>query len=194
MARPKQFDRDEALRAGMRVFWQQGFAATTTDDLAKAMGIGRQSFYDTYGDKRRCYLEALRDYARTDVGTQIDAIRRAPSPLQALREMMRAAAAGSQERRSFGCMAINAMAEFGATDAEIGAALAPAAMLIEQSIVQLLREAKAKGEVAPSLDEQQAAAAIVCTRMGMTVGARAGRSPESLRAIAEFTVDQLAAR
>lgn len=193
MARPKQFDRDEALRVGMRVFWQQGFAATTTDDLAKAMGIGRQSFYDTFGDKRRCYLEALRGYARDDVGAQIDVLRRAASPLQALRELM-STARWTEERRSMGCMAINCLAEFGASDAEIAATLAPTAFLIEQTIVQLLCEAKAKGEVAPSLDERRAAGAMICTRMGMMVGARAGQSLESLGAIADFTVDQLKAR
>ena len=194
MARPKQFDRDDALRAGMRVFWQQGFAATTTDDLAKAMGIGRQSFYDTFGDKRRCYLEALRGYARDDVGAQIDVIRRAASPLQALRALMRSVGDWTEERRAMGCMALNTLAEFGASDAEVAATLAPTALLVEQSLVQLLREAKAKGEVPPSLDEQHAAGALMATRMGLMLGAKAGRSPESLRAAADFTVDQLLAR
>ncbi len=193
MGRPKQFDRDDALRAGMRVFWRQGFAATTTEELATAMGIGRQSFYDTFGDKRRCYLEALRGYTRDDVGAQIDAIRRAASPLAALRELLRSAAAGTAERRSMGCMAINSLAEFGASDAEVAATVAPTALLVEQTIVQLLREAKAKGEVAPSLDEQRAARALICTRMGMMLGARAGQSVDGLRAVADFVVDQLTA-
>ena len=194
MARPKQFDPDEALRAGMRVFWRQGFAATTTDDLAKAMGIGRQSFYDTFGDKRRCYLEALRGYARAAVGAQIDVIRGAASPLRALRDLMHAAAAWTEERRVMGCMAVNCLAEFGASDSEIAATLAPTALLVEQSIVQLLREAKAKGEVPPALDEERAASTLMCTRTGMMLNAKAGRSPESLRAVADFTIDHLIAR
>ena len=193
MGRPKQFERCEALKAGMQVFWQQGFAATTTDALAKAMGIGRQSFYDTFGDKRQCYLEALRGYARADVGAQIDAIRHAPSPLGALRDMMRSAATECPERRALGCMAINSLAEFGASDAEIAATVAPTALLIEQAVVQLLREAKAKGEVPASLDEQRAASALICTRMGMMLGARAGRPADSLRSVADFAIDQLRA-
>lgn len=194
MSRPKQFDRDEALRAGMRVFWQQGFAATTTDDLAKAMGIGRQSFYDTFGDKRRCYLEALRGYARDDVGAHIDVIRHAASPVQALRDLMRSAATWTAEHRSMGCMVVNSLAEFGASDAEVAGVLAPSRLLVEQSIRQLLREAKAKGEVAPSLDEQQAVNALICTRIGLTLSAKGGQPPESLRAAADFTIDRLLAR
>ena len=75
MGRPKAFDPDEALQAGVELFWRQGYAATTTDDLARAMGIGRQSFYDTFGDKRRCYLEALRRYSHAEIGRQVAAMR-----------------------------------------------------------------------------------------------------------------------
>ena len=194
MARPKQFDRDEALRAGMRVFWQQGFAATTTDDLAKAMGIGRQSFYDTFGDKRQCYLEALRGYARDEISTQIALTRRAGSPLEALRGLMQSSCTATAERRAMGCMAINSLAEFGASDADIASTFTPMALLMEQTIVQLLREAKACGEISPALDEQQAASALVSTRMGMTLGARAGLPNDKLHGIATFMIDQLVAR
>jgi hypothetical protein len=33
----------------LSAFSQQGFAATSTDDLMRAMDIGRQSMYDTFG-------------------------------------------------------------------------------------------------------------------------------------------------
>ena len=52
MARPKQFDRDEALQSALGIFRQKGFSATSTDDLRLAMGIGRQSFYATFKGKK----------------------------------------------------------------------------------------------------------------------------------------------
>jgi len=33
--------------------------ATSTDDLMRAMELGRQSMYDTFGDKRALFLKAL---------------------------------------------------------------------------------------------------------------------------------------
>jgi TetR/AcrR family transcriptional regulator, transcriptional repressor for nem operon len=63
VARPKEFDRDKALKRAMEVFWEHGYEATSTDQLLKAMGIGRQNLYDTFGDKRRLFLEALGLYA-----------------------------------------------------------------------------------------------------------------------------------
>jgi len=59
VARPKAFDRAQALQAAMQVFWVKGYEATSLEDLLAAMEIGRQSLYDTFGDKRRLYLEAL---------------------------------------------------------------------------------------------------------------------------------------
>ncbi|HWO37519.1 MAG TPA: TetR family transcriptional regulator [Candidatus Acidoferrum sp.] len=52
MARPKEVDQNSALRKAIRLSPQQGFAATSTDDLMRAMEGGRQSMYDTFGDKR----------------------------------------------------------------------------------------------------------------------------------------------
>jgi AcrR family transcriptional regulator len=52
MARPKEFDQEKAIRKAIRLFSQQGFAATSTDELMRVMNIGRQSTYDSFGDKR----------------------------------------------------------------------------------------------------------------------------------------------
>ena len=66
MVRPREFDRDAALDRAMQVFWAKGFAATSTEDLVAAMGIGRQSLYNAFGDKRRLYLESLEAYQQLD--------------------------------------------------------------------------------------------------------------------------------
>src|SRR6202030_156629 len=65
MARPREFDREEALECATGVFWAKGYASTSTDELLAAMGIGRQSLYNTFQDKRALYLEALERYQRT---------------------------------------------------------------------------------------------------------------------------------
>ena len=67
MARPKEFDQEKALRKAIRLFSQQGFAATSTDELMRVMGVGRQSMYDTFGDKRELFLRALEMYVMESV-------------------------------------------------------------------------------------------------------------------------------
>ena len=67
MARQKEFDQEKALWKAVRLFSQQGFAATSTDELMRVMNVGRQSMYDTFGDKRALFLRALEMYVTESV-------------------------------------------------------------------------------------------------------------------------------
>ena len=62
MARPKAFVQQDALTAAMEVFWRLGYERASLDQLLDAMGISKQSLYDTFGDKRALYLLALAAY------------------------------------------------------------------------------------------------------------------------------------
>ena len=50
----------------MNVFWRFGYEHTSLDVLMREMGIARQSLYDTFGDKRALYLQALTQYRDND--------------------------------------------------------------------------------------------------------------------------------
>lgn len=60
--RPRSFDRAKALERAMRLFWRQGYEATSLNDLTHAMGINPPSLYAAFGDKQQLYLEALERY------------------------------------------------------------------------------------------------------------------------------------
>ena len=50
--RPRAFEPETALNQAMDVFWKDGFAATSLDDLSAATGLNRPSLYGAFGDKR----------------------------------------------------------------------------------------------------------------------------------------------
>ena len=193
MARPKAFDREAALQAGMQLFWRQGLEATTTDELARAMGIGRQSFYDTFGGKRSCFLDALRRYVRERIGAQVAALRAASSPLAAVRALLRVPAEGSPDERALGCLVVNALAEVGGRADDVRGALEPGGAELVAALTDCLREARTRGEVA-DVDERQAAHLLLTVRAGLMVHAKAGWTPEALRQTADLAVDLLRAR
>lgn len=67
MARPREFDADDALERATRVFWNRGFEHTSLDDLCAATGLGRSSLYAAFGDKRALYLKALDRYEERSI-------------------------------------------------------------------------------------------------------------------------------
>src|SRR6202023_3187461 len=109
MARPKEFDRDKAIESALATFRKNGFGATTTEDLRLAMGIGRQSFYDTFGGKRQIYLEVLQRYNADGIQAYVAMLRTASSPFAALEDLLLSFSKEKPRRRALGCMGVAAI-------------------------------------------------------------------------------------
>jgi AcrR family transcriptional regulator len=63
--RPRSFDSAVALDSAAELFWSKGFADTTLDDLSAAMGMGRPSIYNAFGDKEALFVHALERFRDT---------------------------------------------------------------------------------------------------------------------------------
>jgi AcrR family transcriptional regulator len=63
--RPRSYDPEAALDAAGQLFWAKGYADTTLDELSAAMGMGRPSIYNAFGDKEALFLRALQRYRET---------------------------------------------------------------------------------------------------------------------------------
>src|ERR1700759_5211360 len=61
--RPRNFNEGEALKKATQIFWSKSYDGVAIDDLIAGMGVGRQSLYSTFGDKRTLFLRVLRAYA-----------------------------------------------------------------------------------------------------------------------------------
>jgi AcrR family transcriptional regulator len=191
MARQKEFDRDKAVESALATFRKNGFGATTTDDLRLAMGIGRQSFYDTFKGKREIYLEALRKYNSDQVLRFFEIFRKSGSPLKALEGILTSISIESPKDRTLACLGVSSICEFGASDAEVSSINDATASSIKSVLGKLILEAKNKKEIRSSLDPKETALYLLSVFSGMRVSARAGASPEELNAIAAIAIDGL---
>ena len=82
IGRPREFERDDALDKAMQLFWLQGYEATGVADLCSHMGVGRQSLYNTFGDKESLFIEALRYYRKARLQPMVETLRGSGSGLQ----------------------------------------------------------------------------------------------------------------
>ena len=194
MARPKEFDREVAVERAMSVFWSKGYAATSTDDLLEAMKIGSQSMYDTFGDKRRLYVEALRRYQLESVAGHIKRLRSMASPLAGIEALVVGVISSDRTTREKGCMGVGAICEFGNADAELAQLRIKSGGMLRKALVERLQGAQAAGEIGETVDIERAARFVETTMFGLQVAARAGESTRSLRDMAAFAIAGLRSR
>jgi TetR/AcrR family transcriptional repressor of nem operon len=193
MARTKEFDQDLALENAIRLFSQQGYAATSTDDLMQVMGIGRQSMYDTFGDKKALFLKAMQRYSEMSCGLIGDELSKTGSPLLVLRNTLIAFAERKDMASSEGCMGLNALSEFGLRDSDVNVVMRSAATNLRKQIMGLLNKAAKMGDL-PEKDVTSATDFVEATLAGIRYAAKAGSSRKALRALAEFAGSALVCR
>src|SRR5882762_6213639 len=191
MPRPKEFDRDQALQNAIGVFCEKGYAAASTDELMRAMKIGRQSMYDTFGDKRHLYLEAFQRYVADSVNEQIGYLEKSSSPLAGIERMLVAFATRTERDGIVGCMGVNAICEFGQSDPEVKSLGDTESIRLTAALEHALRQAKSKKEISKTLKESAAAQFIRAMLSGMKVAAKAGADTQALKSIAHFALRSL---
>ena len=188
MSRPKQFDRDAVLHLAMLLFWRKGYEATSTEDLVKAMGIGRQSMYDTFGDKHAIFLEALERYVRTEVGGLQHALSGAASPLQAIEGILFSVSAERHEERRRGCLLMNSTIECAEGDADVRKVVTSSARRIETEFQRAVERAQTLGELPARVDARAAGRFLFATLQGLRAAAKSDAPPAALRDIAHLAL------
>ena len=173
--RPRAFDPDAALTQAMDVFWKEGFAATSLDDLSLATGLNRPSLYGAFGDKRALYIQAYRRYR--------EHVREAFTPLFAESAPLRAKLKGillaaldlylSGEDGPRGCFTVLTASSDAIADPEIRAIVAEAIETIDRGFARLFAEAREAGELPADTDARRLARMAQAAIHTLSVRARA---------------------
>ncbi|MEO1583498.1 MAG: TetR/AcrR family transcriptional regulator [Planctomycetota bacterium] len=174
--RPKAFDETAALEAAMAVFWDKGYDGTSVADLVTAMGIGRQSLYDTFGGKRNLYLRALRHYGERAVASTLDVLTGPGEPIDRLRAVFQNWAEVQACPDCKGCFMAGALAQLDRKDAEVCALVDD----LQQSLIDAFASAIAQAQSVQQLrdDIDPAEMAVMLTAVGHGL-ALAGRAPSN---------------
>ena len=191
MARQKEFDRDEALRTAIHVFQRQGFGATTTDDLRHAIGIGRQSLYDTFKGKEEIYLEALQIYASDRFAMFLEESRKSKSPLEGIERILLKIPSEDKKQRALSCLGVSSVCEFGESNKEVSRINKSAASALLTLLATLIAEGQKKGEIKSSLQASRVAQYLLTLISGLRINARGGTTPELMIQIIEVAVSGL---
>ena len=181
--RPKEFDEDEALARALEIFWSNGFAGTAIADLTEGMGIGRQSLYDTFGDKRGLFLRALRAYCSQQHGVLSGVLAGPGSPAERLSAFLDLWVEMLTGPMRQGCMILNSIGEFvGAEDQEVLDEMHQEMERMHGLVEAVIRAAIADGSLDSALDAREVTLTLVATANGLSTQARLSDAADSARA------------
>jgi AcrR family transcriptional regulator len=188
MARPRNFDVDEALDRAVLVFWRLGYERTTLTDLCEAMEINRPSLYAAFGTKKELFHKALDRYAN---GPQ--AYEAAALALPTARAVARALLYGAIERQTgadtpHGCLAVLGATTHPDTDSPVARALIDARAVGEDAVRERLERARTEGDLPADADAAVLAGYLRAVVYGLTVKAAGGATRTELEQVAELAL------
>lgn len=161
MARKIEFDKDASLQKAMRLFWRQGYETTSVQDLVDELGINRFSIYNSFGDKKSLFLEALAHYRETVLGFLIQPLMGSePAKLRLDNYLDRVAKQLQKKSGELGCMIQNTSLSFIANDIDVGVALAEMFGDLRLALTKAIDEAKKSGEISKSFAEENESGAL----------------------------------
>ena len=189
--RPRAYEPEVALARALDVFWKDGFAATSLDDLSAATGMNRPSLYGAFGDKRELYIktyQSYRDRARLRMGEVFSA----ELPLRTLLARVYGIALDmylSGEDGPRGCFTVMTAASEAVYDPDIRGLVLSGLVEMDRFFAHLFKAAQSRGELAQKADPDALAQLASATIHTIAIRARAQVPRKELEAIVKGAIE-----
>ena len=191
VGRPREFDRDEALRKALELFWSQGYEGTTLTDLQKAMGgITAPSFYAAFGSKEDLFRETVQLYNRVEGAPLLKALMEGRTARSSIGSLLHAAVESfSNPSNPKGCFMVLGAINCGRSNRHVEDFMQEQRALREKVIKQRLRRAISEGDLPKSADIGVLASFYSALLDGLALHARDGAPRKTLLGIVERAMD-----
>jgi TetR/AcrR family transcriptional regulator, transcriptional repressor for nem operon len=192
IARPKAFNREKALIQALQLFWRKGYMATSLQDLVETLHLSRSSLYDTFGDKRTLFLEALKLYSERVISRMARTLNESPSVRAGIQTLFDELTAGvGSQSGAMGCFMVNSVAELVPYDPDVTEIAAAYSDALQRLLTEALTQAALQGTVASKQAPEQLAAYVFNAMQGIRILIKSGATREQAQAIGAITLDSL---
>ncbi len=176
MARPREFDIDEALDKAMNAFWIKGYEATSMIDLMEAMKLNKGSIYKAFGDKHTLFIRTLETYIDRIYASFKEVLIKSANPKEGLQNLLTVVivefAAGKSQRK--GCYKNNCLVERGPHDVKVRKILIRQNDRIEKLLSKYIAQGQSDGYFRNDLKPEDIALGVNIMIAGMMSDCKAG--------------------
>lgn len=142
MPKTELFDKKEVVKKALNLFWEKGYEATSLTDLTTELGIGKGSFYNTFGSKRNLFDTCLSIAFEGGNSSIRKLLHQESDPILGIRKYIEMYSEGLlSDPRSRGCLIVNTSTEM-AHDKGIESSLLDNNNNMKSAIVDYLAESR----------------------------------------------------
>ena len=175
MARPREFDPEDALDKAMHQFWAKGYYDTSIRDLIERTGVNYYGLYGTFKNKRGLFLASL-DHYRAMVTSEIVKTLNKPGPVRRViaQAFDRLLDLTHTPDGRVGCLMCNSAVEVAPHDTDVADKVKEHSDLMTKAFRARLSEARDAGELGAGKDVKALAEFLATTAYSAGLLSRAG--------------------
>lgn len=190
--RPREFDIDEVTDSAARVFWEQGYHATSIEALCNATGLFRASLYSAFGDKHGLLVAAFDRYADGAIAKLQERLNADLPPREALRQaLLHYTRVGARLNGRHGCFITNAAVELLPADKALRPHIETTLNRIASHLTAAVQRGQQTGDFNSSLDEKAIGTFLLCVVQGMRVLGKLDVEEKDLVSVVDMTLKAL---
>ena len=195
VARPREFEPEQALEQALHVFGEKGYADTSFEDIVKATNVSRYGLYGVFGNKRELFRKVLRQYADLFVHDYQAELRKPDASLPQIREYFETLLLlGDSMLAGRGCMICNTAVEVAPHDAEIAAEIRTLFGELVGVFRGALQNAHDNGDISPELSVDHWAVNLALLTQSSAVMARVGIKMATIKKSIEAALSALGSK
>ncbi len=182
MARPKEFDPDDALDKAMHLFWAKGYHDTSIRDLVARTGVNYYGLYEVFDNKHGLFLASLDRYRETVTAQVVEELK-LPGPAKpAIRRAFNRLFGLLQTTDGrVGCMMCNTAVELAPHDADASERVQGHMVQLRDAFEARLEDGQRAGDIDPAADRRALAEFLTATAYTLGMLLRTGCSDTHIK-------------
>lgn len=170
--RPRILEEDQMLQKAIDLFWENGYEATSLEDLLSGMDLNKGSLYHVFGSKRELFSRALDFFGRESQKGIEKKISAARTPVEGIRKFFLELASAGNKLHAKGCFMGNTIAELAGIDKQLKEKAASNLKNLEDLFYKYIDEAKKSKELKTKEDARVLARYLLNTWNGINITRR----------------------
>lgn len=188
--KPKTFDPNEMLLVIADTFAKHGYEGTSFELLTANTGLGKQSLYNTYGDKKNLVCKALKSAGRcSEAVTKLT--DRSLTGRKRIEGFFDSIVEEATDAENPGCLVSNLLLEKGGTDVDVLKAASCRWNETRTAIESVIEGGIADGSIKTAIDPEIVGYALMNLLNGLRITARATNDATKIRKITRETLKAL---